>query len=205
MPELAGALQQAALRDVHSSWLPMLTPSLLARAKQSAFGRRWLSTRLSAQTLFRTPSVMLDIPDALLQEQAWWQVSLCEHREHLIEMGAHACLSVLRTAIAREQVMQWRRVLGMPRYMQLLQLSDPGERAPLSWPTRVMNDQALIEHLEKVACFELLNYSRQCHPLLAQRVALAFPLDWSVSLEYVGYSSVLNTDALAIMTRQWTH
>lgn len=184
MFELTSQLTQATLADVHASWLPEMDASLLAQAKLSDYGRRWLASRLANVELFSVPPAALDIAAELLQANAWWAMSISDSRARLIEMGAYTRISSIRLAIMREQVLQWRRVLGTALYQKMLreEVSNlPPEKEfyfdddfSLGW----IDDAALTQTLMKSAYEELLGFASRQHPLLVERVALAFPETW---------------------------
>lgn len=194
MSELAAQLTQVALDDVHASWFPEMDAALLTQAKASDVGRRWLASRLANVELFSEPPAALGISTELLQAEVWWPMSLSDSSEWLIELGAYTHISSIRLAITREFVLQWRRVLGPALYQRLLREADssrPTDRefhadndSSLKWMSlkwtspELMDDATLSQMLKKCAYEELITFSLRQHPLLAQRVALAFPEAW---------------------------
>lgn len=189
MSELASQLTQATLADVHASWIPEMDVALLARAKNSDYGLRWLASRLAKVEMFSVPPAALDIAAELLQANAWWAMSISESSAWLIELGAYTRISSIRLAIMRVQVLQWRRVLGAALYQKMLreEVSNfPSEKEfyfdddfSLGW----IDDAALTQSLMKCAYQELLGFASRQHPLLVQRVALAFPETWWQSFQ----------------------
>lgn len=185
MRDIASDLVNAALTDVHGSWLPELDLALLQKARASALGRRWLAANLSSVELFSQPPALLGIEATSLLESSWWQYSLSLCSQPLLEIGAFAFIPSIRAAVLRAQVMQWRRVLGRDTYLALLKNSDAlfqQHMIPVACQPEnniVADDAVLTEKIRKTACFELLSYAGAIHPLLRLRVALAFPKCWS--------------------------
>lgn len=194
MLDAVTSLVNAALADVHGSWLPELDAALLQKARASAVGRRWLAASLSSLELFNRPPALLGLEAGPLLASNWWQYSLQLCSQPLLEIGAFTFIPVIRAAVLREQVLQWRRVLGRDTYLSLLKNSDAMLQenviqAAFQPDSNIVADDALLtERIRKTACFELLSYASAIHPLLRTRVALAFPQCWSE--EHLNHSYV---------------
>lgn len=184
MSEFSTQLVQFALVDVHASWFPAMDEALLMQAKASHYGRRWLASQLANIELFSVPPAALSISPALLQADAWWATSISENCAWFIELGAYKHISSIRHAIIREHVMQWRRVLGTTLYQRLLRedVRDQSEKMEIhdedGFLFEWIDDDALAQRLKESAYSELLGFASRQHPLLAQRMALAFPEAW---------------------------
>lgn len=199
MSEFAVHLTQAALDDVHASWVTDIDAALLAQAKASHYGRRWLASRLANLELFSVPPAALGVSTEILQAEMWWSMPISDNSAWWLELGAYTHISSIRLAIRREHVLQWRRVLGPALYQRLMReagSSRPTDKefrddddSSLKWkslewkslkqmPLEWNDDTALVQMLKKCAYEEMIGFALRQHPLLAQRVALAFPEMW---------------------------
>lgn len=207
MSELTFQLVRATLRDLHESWLPHLDPGLVAKAKDNDFGRRWLASQLDHFTMFALPHNAFEMPDDLLNQNAWWRGSLANATELIIEIGALILSPRIRVTVTREQVLQWRRVLGPLIYRRCLESALPRANLntmPESAPdVEIRDDAALAKILQKYGYSELLHFSLQQHELFMQRVSIAFPESWWHEFQDERRAPVLPAEVVAQVAAQW--
>ena len=170
-PMALAPLQRAALNDLHPHWLPQLEATLIERARGSALGRRELSQRLADAGIALFARVAADADELeVLARLPWLLQPLHEQQALLLDLGSSACSAALRAIVARDEVLRLRRVLGEPRYRQLLtQAARPrGTRLPAE---AVDSDEALQAHLCVAGASAL---SKHLPTPIAERVKLAF-------------------------------
>ena len=185
MPDyLQEKFQYAALAELHPSWLPCIAPDILntifcLKMPYSKMAKAWLAKRLSNEfTLFKNPIAKLE-SEKNQHYEAWLLNPIYSDHAFLLETGALAYGSNLRTIVARDERLRLSRVLGEVLYekAQKHNLSACPELIE-SIKKIVQQDEKLLHGLLKQSYKSLLLKAVQCHPYAVERVVLAFPADW---------------------------
>ncbi|CBL45616.1 hypothetical protein HDN1F_20330 [gamma proteobacterium HdN1] len=170
------------LCSLEKSWVPEIDSQLLERAKETRIGRQWLVSRLSEHPLFCQPIVLFRDAEPSLRTTNWWRENLCGDEEFLLKLGGFVCRAQLRATVSREQVMQWRRVLGEKLHRDLIRIStsdtdvNAGESAAVSGD---YSDAELSFEVRRIGYLEMKGQAMLLGPLFGYRVELAYPRGWS--------------------------
>lgn len=166
-------LQNAALDSLHAGWLAG-EAALIAKARGSHLGRRWLAGRLVplAPALFAAPAGA-DLAAALEAEP--WLLEPGAPAESLrLQLGMLALAAPLRGVVSRLEAHRVRRVLGPTLYRELLRAPTAATDAPAGFAAALVSDAALHSFLLRSGEAELGAYAAGLHPAAGERVRLAF-------------------------------
>lgn len=192
------ALQNATLADAHASWFRDIPEELLARAKTTPLGRRWMAGWLAAgHPIFRQPASGLG-DDDVLREHEWLCRPLAARLDFMLELAALALAPLLRAQVTREIVRRLRATLGEGTYQRMLHSPVRGCSAAASGESDLFaSEAALKEGLLRQAAIELSAFARDLHPALEARVCLVF----SEAVPALPASAQLSRDAVIACER----
>lgn len=175
------ALLRSTLDGAHAERFGNAPPMLIERARASALGRRMLARRLENESppLFAIESAgdcgwVTRHPLALFSGERL--------RGTALDLGALAFSPALRARVHRDEVMRLRAAIGVARLSFVLS-ADPWQgvvpeavrHCAMTGLARALDDtEALAELVRQRGRIELYAYSAQLHPLLGERVKLAF-------------------------------
>lgn len=177
------ALLKSSLDGAHASRFGDMPPELVERARGSLLGRRMLALRIE-----RAAPALFDL--AAANESAWIEqhpaalFSGERLRGAALDLGALAFSSALRARVERGEVLRLREAIGAARVSFALS-TDPWRGAvpegvrhcALAGLARVLdNVGAITELLRQRGRVELFTYAASQHPMLAERIKLAFPV-----------------------------
>lgn len=176
-------LRQRALDDAHASWFAGIPPDLLARARTSDAGRRWMARHLAAQrVLFHevTPG-----DSALVAGHDWLCEPLAQRDGFMLALGAEALAPLIRTRVLQRQVRMLTAVVGENEYERILAMP-ASEAAP--GPSPAGAERVSFESEEGLRDGLLAEAAAQLHALasglshaIAARVRLLFARDDAVA------------------------
>jgi hypothetical protein len=176
------ALLKSTLDGAHASRFGDAPPALVERARTSPLGRRMLAQRLE-----QISPLLFDL--AAANDSGWVEqhpASLFSGerlRGAALDLGALAFSPALRARVERSEVLRLREAIGAAR-MSFALTTDPwrgvipdGVRhCAMTGLARVIeNADAIAELLRQRGRVELFTYAANQHPLLAERIKLAFP------------------------------
>jgi hypothetical protein len=170
-------LQSATLDRVHHSWFAGADAALVARARRNPFGRRWLAMQLIRRRpiLFSPTEWQKSNGTERLRGAAWLTRPLAEPTECALELGAMALAGLLRTIVARVDVMKLRVALGAVRYERVL-------ASQVAAADRVATLDGLgvdiVDHVLRRGATELAQYAAAAHPAWGESVRLSFERLW---------------------------
>jgi hypothetical protein len=204
-PQEIGAwfdLQRATVERVHPSWLPNFAAELVAAARRTPTGRRWLANQLSTimPLLFALPGGVGPASARELHDLGHCRAALLDPLERALDLGSLLLAARLRTVVSRSAVTRLRTMLGTERYDRALTTSPHITTAPVV--TRVSmqtSDEAevLVAQMLHHGAHELAAYAARLHPALAQSVKLTFEHEW---WRYT-YPTTLSPDTVAVSLR----
>jgi hypothetical protein len=185
-------LQRVALDDAHASWLPgaprAALPDLLAQARRSPLGRRWIAQQLvrAAPQLLGRPAPAAPIDEAQLAAADWLlrplNAAVLPLSELLLELGAMALAAELRAVVARRGFACLRAVLGEARHERALR-EGPQAAAAVVRPAefnRALDSQLRLRSLVRnQGIAELEACAATVHVAACERVRLACERDWT--------------------------
>lgn len=176
------ALLKSTVDGAHATRFGDVPPALVERARLSPLGRRMLALRVE-----RSAPGLFDL--AAANEAGWIEdnpVALFSGerlRGAALDLGALAFSPALRARVDRSEVLRLREAIGAAR-MSFALGTDPWRGAvpddvrhcALAGLARVLdNPDAISELLRQRGRVELFTYAANRHPLLAERIKLAFP------------------------------
>lgn len=176
------ALLKSSLDGAHASRFGDVPPVLVERARSTPLGRRMLALRIE-----RAAPSLFDLGAA--NESSWIEqhpaalFSGERLRGAALDLGALAFSPALRARVDRSEVLRLREAIGAARVSFALS-TDPWRGAvpdgvrhcALTGLARVLdNADAIAELLRQRGRVELITYAANQHPLLAERIKLAFP------------------------------
>jgi len=177
------ALLRSTLDSAHVARFGGAPQELVERARASALGRRMLAQRLQSES---QPLFTLESADdcAWVTQHPWALFSGERLRGTAFDLGALAFAPALRSKVNRRDVLALREALGIARLSFAL-AADPwqGAAAPeavshcaMAGLARVLGKpEAIAELVRQRGRIELYAYSANLHPLLGERIKLAFP------------------------------
>ena len=158
------------------------TTALIEHARSTALGRRMLALRLQDESpqLFRLPAAANDAAWISLHPAALFSGERL--RGAALDLGALAFSPALRARVERSEVLRLRSVLGSARLAFALgndpwhgALPDAVRHCAVSGLARSIHDaDALLELVRQRGRIELYAHVATLHPLLAERIRLAF-------------------------------
>ncbi|MEP7042842.1 MAG: hypothetical protein ABI843_07245 [Dokdonella sp.] len=177
------ALLKSTVDGAHASRFSDATPALVEHARSSPIGRRMLALRLVGES-----PALFGLPAA--NEAAWIErhpaalFSGERLRGAALDLGALAFSPALRARVERNEVLRLREAIGAARVSFALStdpwrgaLPDAVRHCAMAGLARVLDDaDAIAELVRQRGRIELFTYAAGLHPLLGERVALAFPL-----------------------------
>lgn len=177
------ALLKSTLDGAHATRFGDIPPALIERARMSPIGRRMLSLRIE-----RSAPAMFDLSAA--NEAEWIErnpVSLFSGerlRGAALDLGALAFSPALRSRVDRSEVLRLREAIGAARVSFALgtdpwkgAIPDDVRHCAMAGIGRVIDSAAAIaELLRQRGRVELFSWAANRHPLLAERIKLAFPV-----------------------------
>lgn len=176
------ALLKSTVDGAHASRFGDAPPILVEHARNSPLGRRMLALRIE-----RAAPALFDL--AAANDSGWVEqhpVALFSGerlRGATLDLGALAFSPALRARVDRSEVLRLREAIGAARVSFALstdpwrgKLSDGVRHCALAGFARVLdNADAIAELLRQRGRVELFSYAASQHPLLAERIKLAFP------------------------------
>lgn len=176
------ALLKSSLDGAPAARFGEATPALVEHARSSPLGRRMLALRIesSAPELFQLAAAN---DSAWIEQHPMALFSGERLRGAALDLGALAFSPALRARVERSEVLRLRQAIGAARISFAL-ATDPWRGAvpdgvrhcALVGLARVLdNTDAITELLRQRGRVELFAYSANQHPLLAERIKLAFP------------------------------
>jgi len=177
------ALLRSTLDGAHVERFGDAPQMLVERARASALGRRMLARRLQNESppLFAIESS--SECSSWVARHPWALFSGERLRGTALDLGALAFAPALRARVNRNEVLLLRAAIGAARLSFVLS-TDPWQgvvpeavrHCAMTGLARVLDDaDALAELVRQRGRIELYAYSALLHPLLGERVKLAFP------------------------------
>lgn len=176
------ALLKSTLDGAHATRFGDAPPVLVERARASPLGRRMLALRLE-----QTAPSLFDL--AAANDSGWVEqhpaalFSGERLRGAAMDLGALAFSPALRARVERSEVLRLREAVGAARVSFALStdpwrgaIPDGVRHCAMAGLARVLDDvEAITELLRQRGRVELFTYAANQHPLLAERIKLAFP------------------------------
>jgi len=173
---------RSTLDGAHAGRFGDTPPALIERARASALGRRMLARRLAdeAPSLFALAGAR---GCEWAAHHSWATFSGERLRGTAMDLGALAFSPALRARVGRNDVLRLRETIGAARLSFVLSTDPWNGTVPetvrhcaVTGLARVIGDaDALAELVRLRGRIELYAYSANLHPLLGDRVRLAFP------------------------------
>jgi hypothetical protein len=171
-------LQRLTLDAVHASWIADIAPEIVREMRSSLLGRRWLAIRLSTASpvLFGGPAQIQPAQAGQLQSAAWLAAPLADLTNCALELGSLALAGMVRTVVARADVMRLRGLLGSVRYERILKgPPDPLSRTRPGADAGAANSgDDVVERLMRRGAAELMGYAAGVHSAWGESVKLRF-------------------------------
>ncbi|HEY2464503.1 MAG TPA: hypothetical protein VGI32_10620 [Steroidobacteraceae bacterium] len=173
-------LQGLTLDAIHPSWFADLAPELVVEARKNFLCRRWLAIRLStiSPLLFGAPAPLRHAEAQPLQSAAWLEEALADTMDCAFDLGLLVLPGLVRTVVARADVMRLRSALGAARYERILKgQPDSLFRAHATGADiepAIDGGAAVVERLTRRGAAELMGYAASVHPAWGESVRLCF-------------------------------
>ncbi len=180
MTTVATSATREILLQARAECWPNWDPALVARAKQSALGRRMLANQLG-QTLAPHLFWRFD-PAALRQHANWLGVNNATLDRHVLDLGALLFAGAIRSTVLRQPLQVLRAAIGEDRYAMILRADLQGldiqwqVRAKLMFNAAIKVPESLETLLRSEGAQELINVMAGLHPIVAERVQLEYPM-----------------------------